>query len=105
MAENETQNQNEGGEIRRPVIRMLGKPSGRSGGFSRRRICRFCGDESVKIDYKNTTLLKNFITERGKLVPARITGTCAKHQRALSTAVRRSRMIALLPFTVTGKDR
>ena len=90
-------------EIRRPVIRMLGKAPGRSGGFSRRRLCRFCGEDATPIDYKNPQLLKYFLTDRGKLVPRRVTGNCAKHQRALALAVRRARMIALIPFTVTGK--
>ncbi len=88
-------------EIRRPVIRMLGKARGRSMG--RRKVCRFCADTTVVLDYKNPQVLKNFITDRGKLVPRRISGNCAKHQRALSTAVRRARMIALIPFTVTGR--
>ena len=89
------------GEIARPVIRMLGKARGRSMG--RRKVCRFCADKTVVLDYKNPQILKNFITDRGKLVPRRISGNCAKHQRALGVAVRRSRMIALIPFTVTGK--
>src|SRR5690606_41013621 len=81
------------------------KPSGggRSGGFSRRKMCRFCADETVQLNYKNVAMLKHFITERGKLVPRRISGNCARHQRALALAVRRARMIALVPFTVTGK--
>ena len=76
---------------------------GGRGGFSRRKMCRFCGDEPVVIDYKNPPLLKSFITDRGKLVPRRISGNCAKHQRAIALAVKRSRMIALIPFTVTGR--
>ena len=75
----------------------------RQGGFSRRKLCRFCADEAVTIDYKNPSLLKHFITERGKLTPRRISGNCARHQRALALAERRARMIALVPFTVTGK--
>ena len=69
----------------------------------RRKQCKFCADETIKIDYKDASLLKYFITDRGKLVPRRLTGNCAKHQRALALAVRRARMIALVPFTVTGK--
>ena len=80
-----------------------GDDKGRGRGFSRRKMCRFCADEAVTIDYKNPSLLKHFITERGKLTPRRISGNCAKHQRALALAVRRARMIALVPFTVTGK--
>jgi small subunit ribosomal protein S18 len=88
----------------KPVIRMLGKPSGgQRQNFSRRKMCRFCADEGTTIDYKNVAMLKHFITERGKLVPRRISGNCARHQRGLALAVRRARMIALVPFTVTGK--
>ncbi|HKE20035.1 MAG TPA: 30S ribosomal protein S18 [Kofleriaceae bacterium] len=86
----------------KPVIRMLGK-AGQRQNFSRRKMCRFCADEGTTIDYKNVAMLKHFITERGKLVPRRISGNCARHQRALALAVRRARMIALVPFTVTGK--
>ena len=90
-------------DVQRPTIRMLGKaPSRRSDGFSRRKSCRFCGDAPMELDYKSPSTLKSFITDRGKLIPRRITGNCAKHQRALALAVRRARMIALLPFTVTG---
>jgi small subunit ribosomal protein S18 len=80
-----------------------GGGGGGGGGFSRRKMCRFCADEAVVLDYKNVAMLKNFITERGKLVPRRISGNCARHQRALALAVRRARMIALVPFTVTGR--
>ena len=76
---------------------------GGGGGFSRRKMCRFCADETVTMDYKNVAMLKHFITERGKLVPRRISGNCALHQRSMALAVRRARMIALVPFTVTGK--
>jgi len=76
---------------------------GASGGFSRRKMCRFCADTAVDLDYKNVSMLKHFITERGKLIPRRISGNCARHQRSLALAVRRARMIALIPFTVTGK--
>jgi small subunit ribosomal protein S18 len=90
------------GDVTRPVIRLLGKSSGRSN-FGRRKMCRFCADTTQALDYKNPHTLKYFITERGKLIPRRISGNCAKHQRALALAVRRARMIALVPFTVTGK--
>ena len=70
--------------------------------MGRRKQCKFCGDENLKIDYKDQALLKYFITDRGKLVPRRLTGNCAKHQREISTAVNRARMIALMPFAVTG---
>ena len=73
----------------------------RSGG--RRRICRFCADKYLEIDYKDAQALRYFITDRGKIVPRRISGNCAKHQRALTRAIKRARTIALMPFTVTGK--
>lgn len=78
---------------------------GGSGGanFSRRKGCRFCAEGATQPDYKNPSMLKSFLTDRGKLNPGRVTGTCAKHQRSLATAVRRARMIALVPFTVTGR--
>lgn len=102
MATERTTTDNDGDDdLERPVIRMLGKSRGRS--ISRRKMCRFCADDAVVLDYKNPSLLKNFITERGKLIPRRISGNCAKHQRKLSVAVRRARMIALVPFTVTGR--
>ena len=65
--------------------------------FSRRKVCRFCA-EGVKIDYKDTNLLNRYITERAKIIPCRITGTCARHQRELALAIKRARFIALLPF-------
>ena len=65
----------------------------------RRKVCRFCADKDARIDYKDTRSLSSFITERGKIVPSRITGNCAKHQRRLTTAIKRARAVALLPFT------
>jgi small subunit ribosomal protein S18 len=70
--------------------------------MGRRRSCKFCADTNIKIDYKDASLLKYFITDRGKLVPRRLSGNCAKHQRAIATSVNRARMIALMPFSVTG---
>jgi small subunit ribosomal protein S18 len=102
MATETTQTETTEKDVQRPVIRMLGKARSR-GGFSRRKVCRFCADSAIAIDYKNPSLLKNFITDRGKVVPRRISGNCAKHQRRLSVAIRRARMIALMPFTVTGR--
>ncbi len=66
----------------------------------RRRVCRFCADKENLIDYKDPQALKYFVTERGKIVPRRISGACAKHQRAITTAIKRARVIALLPFTM-----
>ena len=61
-------------------------------------MCRFCADGTLQIDYKAPRLLRSFITERGKIVPRRISGNCARCQRAVSTAVKRARVIALLPY-------
>jgi len=69
------------------------------GGGRRRRVCRFCADRTLKIDYKDAQAIRYFITERGKIVPRRISGTCAKHQRQVCLAVKRARNIALMPFT------
>jgi len=65
--------------------------------FFKKRVCKFCV-QKLKIDYKDADTLRRFITERGKILPRRITGTCAKHQRALAVAIKRARIIALLPF-------
>jgi len=69
--------------------------------FHRRKVCRFCSDTSLVIDYKDSKSLRYFITERGKIIPRRISGTCAKHQRSLTQAIKRARTIALLPFVGT----
>jgi small subunit ribosomal protein S18 len=74
----------------------------RKRGFARRKVCRFCADKNVPIDYKDPQTLKYFITDRGKVIPRRISGNCARHQRKVAVAIKRSRMIALMPFTVTG---
>lgn len=65
----------------------------------RKKTCRFCEDESKVIDYKDERLLRRFITDRGKIIPRRITGNCARHQREITIAIKRARHIALLPFT------
>jgi small subunit ribosomal protein S18 len=75
------------------------KSSFRRRGPVRRKVCRFCADKDAHIDYKDTRALSSFVTERGKVVPSRITGNCAKHQRQLTTAIKRARTIALVPFT------
>jgi len=66
--------------------------------FQRRKMCRFCAEKITFIDYKDIKTLRGFVTERGKIIPRRISGNCAKHQRELTTAIKRSRNIALLPF-------
>lgn len=68
-------------------------------GMGRRKVCRFCADKSMLIDYKDSRTLGTFLSERGKIIPARITGTCAKHQRRLTIAVKQARTVALLPYT------
>ncbi len=65
----------------------------------KKKICIFCADKIEHIDYKDTVRLKKFTTERGKIMPRRASGTCAKHQRQLSTAIKRARMVALMPYT------
>ncbi len=66
----------------------------------RKKVCAFCGEHAQPVDYKDIATLKKYISERGKILPRRITGTCAKHQRAITTAVKRARHIALLPYSV-----
>jgi small subunit ribosomal protein S18 len=65
--------------------------------FFKKKVCKFC-TQKLKIDYKDADTLRRFITDRGKILPRRITGTCAKHQRALALAIKQARSIALLPF-------
>jgi small subunit ribosomal protein S18 len=72
---------------------------GRRRGMGRRKVCRFCADKNMLIDYKDARVLGNFLSERGKIIPARITGTCAGHQRRLTVAIKRARTMALLPYT------
>ncbi|WP_028973326.1 30S ribosomal protein S18 [Spirochaeta cellobiosiphila] len=69
----------------------------RSRQFFRKKVCRFC-TQNIPLDYKEVDALKRFVTERGKILPRRITGTCAKHQRALATEIKKARSLALLPF-------
>ncbi len=71
--------------------------------FPRTKVCRFCADSSLKLDYKEPNILRMFITERGKIVPRRISGNCAKHQRQLTTSIKRARNIVLLPFAVSRR--
>ncbi len=77
-----------------------GEEGGRGRGFGRRKVCRFCADKAAKVDYKDQGQLKYFLTERGKIIPRRISGNCAKHQREVATAIKRARVLALLPYTV-----
>ena len=76
-------------------------PQQRRGGGQRRRkkVCYFCANHVDYIDYKDVELLKRYISEKGKILPRRVTGTCAKHQRTLTVAIKRARIMGLLPFT------
>lgn len=74
-------------------------PGGRGGGrFFRKKVCRFCSEKIALIDYKDVERLARFLTERGKIIGRRITGNCAKHQRALTRSIKRARHTAFLPF-------
>jgi small subunit ribosomal protein S18 len=65
---------------------------------TRKKVCAFCVDKVSEIDYKDVAKLRRYLSERGKIVPRRVTGTCARHQRQLTTAIKRARHIALLPY-------
>ena len=71
----------------------------RRGGMRRNKVCQFCADKTEAIDYKDVDKLKKYVTERGKILPKRITGTCAVHQREVTRAIKRARIVALLPYT------
>lgn len=73
---------------------MKRRPMGRR----RKKVCVFCGKENNEIDYKDVNKLKRYVSERGKILPRRITGNCAKHQRALTVAIKRARHISLMPY-------
>jgi len=79
-----------------------GRPGMRRRSGGRRKVCRFCADKTLKVDYKDVRTLSSFITEGGKIVPSRTSGNCAKHQRQLAVAIKRARVIALLPFSTLG---
>ena len=88
----ENQSQNGNGERQTPERRFYARP----------KICQFCVDKQLTIDYKKVDLLRRYVTDDGKIRPRRQTGTCARHQRALAGAIKRARHIALLPYT--GKN-
>ena len=67
--------------------------------FTRRKVCRFCADRELAINYKDVKTLRNFVSERGKIIPRRILGTCATHQRQLCEAIKQARQIAFLPYS------
>ncbi len=72
--------------------------------YHRRRVCRFCAEPKLTIDYKDAKALRPFLTERGKIVPRRLSGTCAKHQRELANAIKRARVLAIIPFTTVSME-
>jgi small subunit ribosomal protein S18 len=79
-----------------------GDRGGRRRPSGRRKVCRFCADKTLSVDYKDVRTLQSFVTEGGKIVPSRTSGNCAKHQRQLAVAVKRARVLALLPFSTLG---
>jgi small subunit ribosomal protein S18 len=81
-----------------------GDRGGRGGGFHRKKVCRFCSDQDFIMDYKDQRMMQSFVTEHGKIVPRRISGNCAKHQRQLTTDVKRARNLALVGFVSSGAD-
>lgn len=83
------------------VANRTAKPAGSSfirRTYVRKKVCRFCADRNLKIDYKDSKLLRNFVTERGKIMPRRITGNCAYHQRRVSKAIKISRIVSIMPY-------
>ena len=75
---------------------------GRRGGFHRKKVCRFCSDQEFILDYKDVRMMQSFVTEHGKIVPRRISGNCAMHQRKLTSAVKRARNLALVGYVSMG---
>lgn len=95
----ERDREREGGSADRPRGGRQGFGGGGRDRFSRRRVCAFCADKVTLIDYKDVARLRKYLSERGKIEPRRKTGTCAGHQRILTTALKRARQLALLPYT------
>jgi small subunit ribosomal protein S18 len=75
---------------------------GGGGGFHRKKVCRFCSDQDFVLDYKDVRMIQSFVTEHGKIVPRRISGNCAQHQRKLTSAVKRARNLALVGYVSVG---
>lgn len=75
---------------------------GRRGGFHRKKVCRFCSDNEYILDYKDVRMMQSFVTEHGKIVPRRISGNCAMHQRKLTSALKRARNLALVGYVSMG---
>jgi len=87
------------GRLRAKARKKARKAMKKKGGFLRKKMCRFCADASIVIEYKDPKGLRYFVTETGKLIPARISGNCARHQRQVSTAIKRARQLALMPYS------
>ena len=90
----------------RPSLRSPARRPSRPGRrrkkrYIRKKFCRFCAEKELAIDYKNAYMIKQFVSERGKIVPRRITGNCAKHQRKLTVEIKKARILALIAFTAT----
>lgn len=79
-----------------------GDDKGRRGSFSRKKVCRFCSDQDYVMDYKDARMMQSFVTEHGKIVPRRISGNCALHQRKLTSEVKRARNLALVGYVSMG---
>jgi small subunit ribosomal protein S18 len=103
----QTESTGDGRSFGRPSGRPAGGGSGRGGSkegggkryfFRRRKVCKFCADKIDYVDYKDVRLISQFVPERGKILPRRMFGTCAEHQRKLTEAIKRARHIALLPY-------
>jgi len=77
---------------------LKGRDRDKKEGLFRKKVCRFCSEKLGAVDYKDVPRLSRLITERGKILPSRITGTCASHQRQVATAIKRARAVALLPY-------
>jgi small subunit ribosomal protein S18 len=85
--------------LRAKARKKARKAQKKRGGFLRKKVCRFCADAKIAIDYKDAKGLRYFVTETGKMIPQRISGNCARHQRAVATAVKRARQLALMPYS------
>lgn len=88
--------ENGGSEVKEP--KEGGRPAARNNNRRRKKVCIFCADKIVNIDYKDTNRLRKNLSERAKILPRRVTGTCAEHQRQLTIAVKRARQVALIPY-------
>jgi small subunit ribosomal protein S18 len=84
--------------LRAKARKKARKAQKKKGSFLRKKVCRFCADSTAGIDYKDPKGLRYFLTETGKLIPQRISGNCAKHQRRIAVAIKRARQIALMPY-------